>query len=472
MMLPSPEMTWTRDQGSFRDPSGFVFVRDGRIYRQINQGYEQPYVLLRSSGLFDELTAERLLVPSDEVDLRLEHAPAAFAVLAPEPIPFISYPFEWCFSQLKAAALLTLDLQRRAIERGLVLRDASAYNVQFVGARPIFIDTLSFGVLAPGEPWVAYRQFCQHFLAPLALVAGVDPALGQLSRTHLDGVPLDLASRLLPARLRWRPGVLMHLGMHARAAASGRDQHRGAVTRSPGKVGRAALLGLVDSLRRTVQSQRWEPPDTLWSTYRDHTNYSPQGDAHKRRLVSEAVQQICGTLRQPTVWDIGANDGVYSRLAADAGARVISLDLDPAIVEHHARQCAADASSTILPLVQDLTNPTPAFGWRHTERRSLLERGPSDLALALALVHHLVIGGGVPLDEVAAFFHAACRHLIIEFVPKSDSQVARMLALREDTFADYSQGGFEQAFDRRFERVSTARIDDSERTLYVLKRRP
>ena len=466
-------MDWSRDPGSFRDPSGFVFSHDGQIYRQINAGYEQPYVKLRESGLFDELTRNGLLVPSDEVPLRLEHGPAAFAVLAPQQIPFISYPFEWCFSQLKAAALLTLEIQRRALERGLVLRDASAYNVQFLGTRPIFIDTLSFGVLSPDEPWVAYRQFCQHFLAPLALITGVDPSLGQLSRVHLDGIPLEVARRLLPARLRWRPGVMMHIAMHARSAATAAgDQSQAAPSRArAGRMGKTALLALTDSLRRTVDGLQWDPPPTLWSTYRDHANYSAGGNDHKQQLVAAALQQICGARANAMVWDLGANDGVYSRIAANAGARVISFDLDPVVVEHQTRASLKNPSAAILPLVQDLTNPTPAFGWRHAERRSLLDRGPADVALALALVHHLVISGGVPLAEVVRFFHAACRHLVVEFVPKSDSQVARMLSLREDTFPDYSQEGFERAFRTAFDTVSATRLAESERTLYVLARR-
>ena len=466
-------MDWSRDPGSFRDPSGFVFSHNGRLYRQVNAGYEHAYVKLRESGLFDELTRDWLLVASDEVPLRLENAPPAYAVVAPEPIPFISYPFEWCFSQLKAAALLTLEIQRRALERGLVLRDASAYNVQFVGARPVFIDTLSFGLLSPDEPWVAYRQFCQHFLAPLALVAYVDPSLGQLSRVHLDGVPLDLARRLLPARLRFRPGIMIHITMHARSAAAATvDQQRAMpAAERTGRMGKTALLALTDSLRRTVEGLQWDPPATLWSTYRDHANYSAGGNDHKRQVVTEALTQICAGRSNVMVWDLGANDGVYSRIAAGLGARVISFDLDPVVAEHQMRACLKDASPAILPLVQDLTNPTPALGWRHAERRSLLDRGPADVALALALVHHLVISGGVPLAEVVRFFHAACHHLVIEFVPKSDSQVARMLSLREDTFPDYSQEGFERAFQPAFQMVSSTRLADSERTLYVMERR-
>jgi len=465
-------MDWTRNPGSFRDPAGFVFSRDARLYRQVNAGYEQAYVRLRESGLYEALTRAGLLVASEEVALRIDDAPPAFAVLAPQPIEFISYPFEWCFSQLKAAALLTLDIQTQALERGLVLRDASAYNVQFIGTRPLFIDTLSFGVLAEDEPWVAYRQFCQHFLAPLALIASVDPSLGQLSRVHLDGVPLDLARRLLPTRRRWRPGILIHLAMHARSAAKAPvDADRATRARPVGRMGKTALLALADSLRRTVQTLQWNPPDTLWSSYRQHANYSARGDAHKRQLVGDALARLCDATARPLVWDLGANDGVYSRLAVDAGARVISFDLDPVVVEHHFRACRTEPSLPILPLVQDLTNPTPALGWHHAERPSLLDRGPADVALALALVHHLVISGGVPLGAVARFFAAACRRAIVEFVPKTDSQVVRMLSLREDTFADYTKDGFERAFEPAFRTLSCAQIGDSERWLYVLERR-
>lgn len=463
-------MTSLRDRGSFRDPSGFVFFHDGVAYRHVNAAAGDPYRQLIGSGLYEELSGDRLLVAHEEVPLRLPDAPAALAVLKPEQIPFISYPYEWCFSGLKAAALLTLDIQRRALKRGLVLRDASAYNIQFVGTRPIFIDTLSFGAYVEGQPWVAYRQFCQHFLAPLALMALVDPSLGELSRTHIDGVPLPLASRLLPISSRLRPGVLMHLHLHARSEArtSAPPQNAAQRPRASG-MGRTAMLGLIDSLERTIRGLDVAPARTLWSTYGTHLNYSEAAQADKRRIVAGMIESAASANLQ-SVWDLGANTGEYSRIAADAGVRVIAFDGDHAVVEEHFRNAASRGDGLVLPLLQNLSNPSPAMGWAHAERRSLVERGPADLCLALALIHHIAIGGNVPLGRIAELFGGITRRLIIEFVPKEDSQVARMLALRADVFPDYTEANFVAAFEAGFRIVQTVRINQTVRTMYLMER--
>ena len=466
-------MEWRREPGSFRDPSGFVFSSGDIVHRQVNAGFEEHYRRLIDSGLYEELVRDGLLIPHVEVDLRLPGAPEAFAVLRPEQLPFISYPYEWCFSQLKAAALLTLELQRRALARGLVLRDASAYNVQFIGSRAVFIDTLSFGPYAEGSPWLPYRQFCEHFLAPLALMALAHQSLGQLSRVHMEGVPLDVAARLLPLSSRLRPGLLTHIHLHSRSLVTGPRQHTDAATvLQHRRMSRTAMLGLIDALKRTITGLSWEPPPTLWSTYSDHSNYTSAAQEHKRTLTANWLKPIDGRAVPGHIWDFGANTGTYSQIAAtQTSAYVIALDLDHAAVEHHFRACEKRGEHRILPLVQDLRNPSAAAGWHHAERRSLADRGPADVGLALALVHHLAIGGNVPLPEIAAFFGHMCSSLIVEFVPKDDSQVQRMLALREDVFAGYSRETFEEAFRRFFCFEQSVTIDGTRRTLYLMRRR-
>lgn len=463
-------MRWTRDRGSFRDPSGFVFFHDGTAYRQVNASSADAFRGLMRSGLYDELVKAGLLVAHEEVALRLPDAPPAHTVLRPEQIPFISYPYEWCFSQLKAAALLTLDIQRRALARNLVLRDASAYNVQFIGGRPVFIDTLSFGPYVDGEPWAAYRQFCQHFLAPLAMMAMVEPSLSELARTHLDGIPLALATSVLPAHSRLKPGLLMHLHLHGRSEAktNGAPVATARRQRVTG-IRKTAMLGLVDSLDRTVRQLSWKPPKTLWSTYSSHSNYSDTAQERKRVLVAEMLAAVRSRSGLASVWDLGGNTGRYSRLAAEAGGRVMSFDSDHAVIEYQFSTMNAAESAVILPLVQNLANPSPSVGWHHAERRSLTERGPADVAMALAVVHHLAIGGNVPLPSIAEFLRKICKNLIIEFVPKEDSQVQRMLEHRDDVFDDYSQRSFEQSFTGFFRIVRSAPIDGTARTLYSME---
>ncbi len=454
------------DPGSFRDPSGFIFTHQGTLYRQVQDSYRQEYHLLTSSGLYQDLVDAGLLVPHTEVSLDFAQGTGAHRVLKPERISFISYPYEWSFSQLRDAALATLQIQQRAMRCGMSLKDASAYNIQFRCGKPIMVDTLSFEKYEEGRPWVAYRQFCQHFLAPLALMSRVDVRLGQLLRIHLDGIPLDLASRLLPGGSRLDPGLLTHIHLHG--AAQKRYADRPVAPSTPrARMGRTALLALVDSLEGTVRRQSWKPAGTEWGEYYGNTNYSSEAMAGKRRIVSDLLAAITPTPRM--VWDLGANTGEFSRIASGMGAETIAWDIDPAAVEKNYIDSRSSGEARVLPLLQDLTNPSSYLGWALRERGSILSRGPADGALALALVHHLAIGNNVPLDRVAAFFQSMCRWLIVEFVPKSDSQVQRLLANREDVFPNYTPHGFEAAFDRYFDTVRCAGVPDSERTVYLMR---
>jgi ribosomal protein L11 methylase PrmA len=450
---------------SFRDPSGFVFTRDGVVYRQVNRIFQDEFEAFTASGLYEELVRQRLLVRHRHVGLGLSASSEASAVLAPDPIRFISYPYEWSFGQLRDAALLTLDIQERALARGFTLRDASAYNVQFDAGRPVFIDTLSFERRREGSPWIAYRQFCEHFLVPLAIMSRVDVRLENLLRVHLDGVPLDLGARLLGVRAWLSPGLLFHVRMHAMAQRRYRDRAPRVVIERP--VTAQTVLGLVRSLRGVIERLSWEPGGTEWAEYtRDH-NYSAGALRSKRELVGDMLRQAAAR----TVWDLGANTGEYSRVARTVADQVISFDLDPAAVERNYRRVRAEDQTGILPLRMDLTNPSPALGWAHRERLSLEERGPADALLALALVHHLAIGHNLPLDRVADFLARLGRSLVIEFVPKSDSQVQRMLRSRPDIFPHYTREGFEAAFGERFRIDQVEPVGESERLMYRMTAR-
>jgi hypothetical protein len=447
---------------SFRDPSGFLFRSGDRLYRQVSAEYAPHLKLLEDSGLYDDLVGKGLLVVHEDADLALSPDGRAARILAPELVSFISYPYEWCFSQLKDAAVATLRIQKRALAKGLTLKDASAYNIQFMGGRPTLIDTLSFEPYLEGAPWVAYRQFCQHFLAPLALMAKGDVRLGALLRTGIDGVPLDLASRLLPWKTRFDPGLLMHVHAHARS----QKKHEGTNRSAKGtKVSRNQLLGILDSLRGAVKKLEWKPGGTEWGDYYDDTNYSAEAAGLKGEMVGAMLDQT----GDGSVWDLGANDGTFSRLAAERGRMTVAADIDPTAVEKNWRTVRKQGPGNMLPLLMDLTNPSPSLGWAHDERDSLLGRGPAGTILALALIHHLAISNNVPLDRLAAFFAAAGEHLIIEFVPKNDSQVERLLATREDVFPDYHPEGFESAFAGYFEMVEKKPIQGSERILYLLR---
>lgn len=454
-MLPEEPLA-----SSFRDPAGFVFRRDGVLFRAIRAPGLSPYEALMSSGLYEELVAAGLLVPHEEVSLP-EAPPGAVKVIRPALVPFVSYPYEWCFSQLKDAGLATLEIEKRALRRGLTLIDASAYNIQFLRGRPVLIDTLSLRPHEAGEPWTAYRQFCQHFLAPLALMSFRDVRLAGLIRVHIDGVPLDLASSLLPLRSRLRPALLLHLHLHARS----QKRYEGRAVRvARGRVPLRSLLGLVDSLESGIRRLRWRAGGTEWAEYYDDTNYTEKGFAEKRGAVEEFVAGV----RPEMVWDLGANVGTFSRAAAASGAQVLSFDVDPVCVERNFLRVRAEREAGVLPLLMDLTNPSPGTGWESAERLSLLDRGPADAVLALALVHHLAIGNNLPLDRIARFLARAGRSLLVEFVPKTDTQVKRLLVVREDVFEDYTVEGFERAFGGSFEIDRRIPLAGSERTLYFM----
>ncbi len=453
---------------SFRDPSGFLFRAGGDLYRRINQSYRDDYDFLISSGLYQALVEEGLLIPHQDADISLAGGDNAYKVIRPEKIPFISYPYEWCFSQIKDAALATLKIQKIALGKGMSLKDASAYNIQFRNGRPVLIDTLSFARYREGEPWVAYRQFCQHFLAPLALMAHTDVRLSRLLREFIDGIPLDLASRLLPIRTRFRFGLLSHVHLHGRSQI----RHAADVARPVPRrrVNLLFLRGLIDSLESAVRRLCWNPAGTEWAEYYEDTNYSAAAMADKKERIAAFLEEA----KPQTVWDLGGNTGEFSRLVAERGSFAVCFDVDPAAVEKCYRGAKQRRDGRLLPLVMDLTSPSPDLGWAGKERESLDRRGPCDLAMALALVHHLAISNNVPLPMIAEYFAGLGRWLIVEFVPKEDSQVQRLLRTREDVFPGYHRSAFEEAFGTFFDIRRAVPLEGSARILYLMacKRKP
>ncbi|NPV70652.1 MAG: SAM-dependent methyltransferase [Firmicutes bacterium] len=453
-----------RVESSFRDPSGFLFFRDNVLYRQVNLVYRDHYDHLIESGLYETLEANGLLVPHAEVNLQgSESGRERYKIIRPEVIPFISYPYEWCFSQLRDAALTTLRIQRIALKHGMILKDASGFNIQFIRGKPILIDTLSFELYREGLPWVAYRQFCQHFLGPLALMARRDVRLSQMLHIFMDGIPLDLTSRLLPAKTWASFPLLSHLHIHGLMQKS--SEHQKVDTKT---ISRKGLLAIIDSLESAVHGLRWEPSGTTWSDYYERNlGYTGEGLELKKRFVAQSLEHI----GPKSVWDIGANTGVFSRLSASRGILTVSMDSDPAAVERNYLTCKERNESYILPLLVDISNPSANIGWDNRERISLFDRGSPDVILALALAHHLAISNNVPFARIAECFAGQCRFLIIEFVPKDDPKVQELLRNREDVFTDYRQEAFEYEFGKFFSTVCFARVPDCKRILYLMQRK-
>lgn len=447
---------------SFRDPNGFLFVVKGELYRQINKIYQRDYDLLINSGLYDKLVKQGLLIAHKEIDNKAFKEQNFHKVIKPELIPFISYPYEWSFSQYKDAAITTLRIQKLAFEYGMCLKDASAYNIQFKEGKPIFIDTLSFEKYKEGQPWIAYRQFCQHFLAPLALMSRKDVRLNSLMKIYIDGLPLDLVSSLLPGSTKINFSLLSHIHLHAKSQQVFAQKE---VKSKQYKINRLAFQGIMGSLESAVAKLKWQAKGTEWADYYDETNYSEQAFNHKKEIVNSFIEKAQPQL----VWDLGANTGIFSRLASNKQILTISSDIDPAAVEQNYLECKKNSERLLLPLLLDLSNPSPGIGWANRERDSFLKRGPVDMVMALALIHHLAISNNLPFSRIASLFSEMSSWLIIEFIPKDDSQIKRLLLSREDIFTDYTQHSFEDVFCQYFQIKQKIAIKQSKRVLYLMK---
>lgn len=436
--------------GSFRDSDGFIVRRENNIYRVVNYSYENDYNLLMKTGLYDKLVKEGLLIVHEEVlDIHEDDEVfrSAYKILKPEQIPFISYPYEWCFGQLKDAALLTLKIQKIALEYGMSLKDASAYNVQFLNSKPVFIDTLSFEKWDDG-PWIAYGQFCRHFIAPLALMTYTDVRLSQLLRIYIDGLPLDLTSKLLP--LKTYLDIWLNVHLHWQSKLQGaKASDKIVATRMNVK----SLLGIVDSLEMCVNSLKWNPKGQ-WKDYIHDNNYSRIAMASKKKIVQTFLQRLDSKM----IWDLGGNIGDFSRLL---NSSVVCFDMDVSCVELN--YCRHDKN--VLPIVSDLTNPSSAIGWSNEERQSLIERGPADAIMVLALIHHLAITNNVPFSMIARFMSKIGSRLIVEFVSEKDSQIRK---ITRRSLPNYTKDNFEIAFSEYFNIRDQIKIDDSERWIYLM----
>jgi len=440
-----------------------VYYRGKTVFRQVNRSYKKDFDLLFDSGLYKALVQQCHLLPHTRLAKNHSTSQSVYATLSTDMIPFVSYPYEWTFSQLKDAALLTLRIQEIALQHGMSLKDASCYNIQFLDGKPILIDLLSFQQYKAGKPWVAYKQFCQHFLGPLLLMSLVDIRLNQLLRIHLDGIPLDLVSKLLPKRTRLSFSIASHIHFHAnKQQRFANSQGINRMTRSLSKV---ALLGIVDNLKTTISKLLYRKKSTEWGEYYTFTNYSDKAFTQKKKLVEKYIQ----IAKPKTIWDIGANTGEFSRIASQQKIFTVAADLDPIAVEKNYLHVKNNQEKNILPLIIDIINPSSAIGWANTERQSLIERGPVDLVMALALIHHLAISNNLPFNNIADFCHKIGTFLIIEFVPKKDSQVKKLLMTREDIFNNYTQKDFEKSFSKKFKILKKAPVAGSLRTCYLMK---
>ena len=463
-------------ESSFRDFSGTVYQReDGQVVRTVNQCFKPVWECIEQSGLFPELIAAGRMISFSELPEAAAGTAdnAVWKWLLPEQVPFISYPYEWSFAQLKDAALLTLDVQLEALRKDLSTVDASAYNVQFIGAAAKFIDLLSFDVYMEGSVWQGYRQFCMHFLAPLALQKYF-PDLHRLPQLWIDGIPLETTSALLPFSSRLKPGLQMHVHMHARAEKKYADAPASAAKVRQTKISKSGLASVVESLQGTVRSLQPYSAETEWENYYTDTNYSDAAEADKLQTVNRLAAACLKKNRHSLAVDLGANTGKYSRILAKHADYVLAADIDPKAVGAHYQSLQQQHSANILPLVIDAANPSGAIGWANAERASFSERVKADALAVLALVHHLRITAGIPFARQAAWFSKLLKpggHLIIEFIGKEDSQIQRLLAARDDIFEDIMEDAFLKAFAQEFRVLERVPLENKTRIMFLLGKR-
>ena len=471
------------DSGSFRDRSNRVFRVGERVLRGVDTTAFENWKAVSATAFFKSLAGEKKLIGASDASGEDVARAGGLAdwphVLAHETVPFISYPYEWSFSMLKDAALLHLEILEKAIPAGWILKDSSAYNIQFIGASPVFIDIPSFDPYRVGDPWGGYRQFCMMFLYPLMLKAYLRVDFGPMLRAHIDGVDPAVADRLLSRPARWRKGVLSHVTLHAkmqaRAAAAELDEAKrltelaGGAPAASKKIrhSEAMVLGLISGLRATVEKMRSPDERTVWGDYDADHSYSDASLQKKK----DFIKRNAGGGAYRRIWDIGCNTGVFSRLAAPFAERVVSIDGDAKAIDRLYQREKRDGAGKILPLVVDLGNASPNQGWRGAERKSLEKRGRPDLILCLALIHHIVIAANIPMSEFIDWLDDLGGDLIIEFVTAGDAMAQMLLRNKTDQYQDYTIAEFERLVAKRYQIADSEELKGGRRKIYFLRRR-
>ncbi len=463
MSLSRPSGRLEVEPGSFRDPDGQVIgADDDRVLRGLSSRAASAWRQLADAPFFRRLTDEGMLIPTRTAPDVEAAALGWDIVLEHDRVPFVSYPFEWTFGMLRDAAALHLEVLLEALAAGMTTKDGTAYNVQWRGSRPVFIDVSSITPCS-GGPWEGYRQFCETFLNPLLLQAyrGVDfqPWL----RGRLEGIRTSEMRRLLLGRDLVRKGVLRHVVLHdvlQSRSAGGAQAAKMAMADAGFDV--AVTRALVTGLLRLVKGLDWRPRRSGWSRYAAEKPYSPGDLRQKEQFVEEAVRAAAPRL----VWDLGCNDGTFALVAAAHARQVVAMDADHPTVERLYRTLRARGRSNVLPLVVDVADPSPALGWRGQERRALRDRGEPDVVLCLALVHHLAVTANIPLDEIVSWLHSLGGRLVVEFVGRDDPMVRQLLAHKAIEHADYSADRFEAALGRRFAVARRLPLSSGTRTLY------
>jgi hypothetical protein len=448
---------------SYKDNDGFVFKHHQKYYRCVKESYFAHYRQLMESGLYNSLTKKKWLISHEEITNDAELNAEAAKVLLPQQIAVISYPYEWSFSMWQDAALLTLNIAKEAIDCNMLLKDATPFNIQFFNGRPVFIDTLSFEQYDASKPWVAYRQFCESFLAPLLLQKYCHIELGKIFAVYPDGIPLQVLTALLPGKAKWNLNNYLHVYLQA-SVKPGKNKND--VTAAK-KFTQQKMLLLLNNLADYIKGLKVKKAASTWDNYYAETILGDNYLQAKTTLVQNFMNDIAFS----NVVDLGANDGHFSLLLKNTDKQIISVDGDINCINELYNKIRSEKIANILPLYNSLNNPSPAIGWNNNERTAFYDRIKGDLILALALIHHLAIGSNVPLSLIADWLVPMGKYLIIEFVPKEDEKVKLLLQNREDIFTDYTLNNFEIVFSNFYNILKKQTVGNTQRTLFLLQRR-
>lgn len=446
-----------------------MYIADGKIYRTLDQRGLDDFVATAKAPFFKGAMKSGQIVGTRVADPVPGGIPKSAEVLEHDVVPFVSYPYEWSFSMLQDAALLHLELLRNGLVDGIITKDGSSYNVQWVGSRPTFIDVGSFEPVRDGEPWFGYRQFCQLFLYPLLLQAHRNLPFQQWLRGSVDGVsPADCRSAMRRRDLG-RRGVFSHVYLQSRLESSQANSDEVATDKLKASGFTTQMVATnIDKLHRLVSSLRWKQANSEWSGYSDRQHYTSDDLNQKRDFVVAAA----GRSHRRLVVDLGCNDGEFSRAALPHADYVVAVDSDPLVIDLLYRKLRSERQEQILPLTMNLADPSPGLGWRGAERSAFLGRQPVDLVLALALVHHLSISSNVPLNEVIAMFADLGDELVVEFPGPDDEKVQKLLRnKRAGVHDDYTRENFEAVLAERFEIIDTAELSAGTRWMYHAQRR-
>jgi hypothetical protein len=448
---------------SYRDPSGFIFTRNGILFRQINLSFKENFDYFISSGCYSHLAKKGLLIQHADEPGNLTGTPDYYKTIRPEQIVHISYPYEWCFDMLKDAALLTLQLVKECLVFGVILKDATPFNIQWHCGWLIFIDTLSFEKYNEEEPWIAYRQFCENFLSPLLLMHYSKSPLQQLLLVFPDGIPLAITKSLLPWRSKFSLHTYLHIHLHA--AIAGKKK---AAAEKKVKFSKKKLLNIISSLEKLIIGLKLPEQKTTWSDYYDEAGERNDYLEQKQKIIAQWLNE---TSNIKTAADLGANEGEFSKLLADKGIDTIAADFDHLVISRLYKKIKKGELKTITPLILDLSNPSPAIGVNNKERLSFIERTKVDMTLALALIHHLAIGKNIPFSMIAEMFAGVTNYLLVEFIPKEDPKVQTMLLHKKDIYKNYNEQEFIKEFEAWFSVTGKKEILGSGRTLFLMRRK-